>query len=338
MPVRVRARASRPWPNGVGSDVDLLRRALVLGVGCLLASAVEAQLWPAANVVNGAVVAGGVAAPLPAPNVPAWGALVLPAASGGCVANAALVHTIADTEVRATWTLLGRAMGGGSTPVPSTADLELRYEFWSAFAQPLRLDVAWSLQLHGTGTALLRVDVGDDGVVDATGAASLQIAPSAGPVVVRVRAAANAQSFTQAGPFGSSWTWTGEAAATLDLRLAPAHAVVGVAAAATCPAAPSLTAAPDFAHGVVFAADAPTHDLVVLALGLSPAALPLPWSPGCVLALDPIVSPWGPGQPGTFQVVVPPAVRPAAFRAQAVGVALGAPTLSASRALVIVLP
>jgi hypothetical protein len=320
--------------------MDLLRRMLVLGVGCLFASAVEAQLWPAANVANGLVVAAGAAAPLPAPNVPAWGPIVLPAASGGCVANAALVHTIADTEVRATWTLLGRATGGGSTPVPSTADLELRYEFWSASAQPLRLDVAWSAQLQGTGTALLRVDVGDDGVVDATGAASLPIAPSAGPVVVRVRAAANAQSFTQSGPFGSSWTWTGEAAATLDLRLVPAHAVVGVAAAAGCPAAPSLTAAPDFAHGVVFAADAPMHDLVVLALGLSPAALPLPWSPGCVLAVDPIVTDWAPGAPvpATFVVVVPPAVRPAAFRAQAVGVALGAPSLSASRALAIVLP
>jgi len=224
----------------------------------------------------------------------------------------------------------------------AVARADVRYEFTSPITQFGMLSIEWAPQLQGTGVATLAVDVFEDGFVDANGSYALPVAFNQTPLVVVVRAEVRADAGVVNGPWGTSWNWSGQASADLRVRFVPIHANATVAATSTCANGPLLEARPDLHGGVrLDALAAPADELLVFALGFAPENLPLPWSNGCTLLVDPVAtgSALLAGDPSaSWSVAVPAAVRPVSFYAQVLAFDADAVAIRAGHALRVDVP
>lgn len=312
--------------------------SIVLSSALALAP-LSAQFVPTAVAGGMTVVAGAQFAPAPTPGSDVWPGFVRDASGAAASAHLGVGHEQGPGALTITWSLTA-AKGGGSGS--ATSDGDVLYECWSSLPIVGTVTISWGALTNGIASAGCSIDLGADGVVDATGVAALPVALAPGePLRLRVRATATASAGTQHGPFGSSWTWSGSAQAGLQLRFEPPPANVTTLQPA-CGAA-WLGAAANLLDGVDFTGSlAAANELAVLGLGLAalPAPAPLPWS-SCSLAIDPVVllvAPVVPGQNQCWSITVPRGLRPATVCGQLLGLDLDAPALTASAALAATLP
>jgi hypothetical protein len=289
-----------------------------LPVLCLLCVQAAAQVTPGAVLIGAQAVAGATVAPVPPSQTPIWPGLSRVAAGAAGASSFIVEHHADDLGIELEWQLATQAWQTGTT----VSRVEVRYVFSSPVTQLGDLSIEWAPQQTGTGNSVLSVDVFDDGYVDANGAYTTPVAFHTFPLVLRVVAEVRADAGTIQGPWGSSWSWSGGAVANLRIRFTPTHASAAVVSPSTCFHAPVLTARPDLDGGVRLDAQAPLgDDLLVFVLGFAPSNLLLPWSAGCTLLVDPVVTSTSPllgGPSASLSVPVPPAFRPAAFLTQAV--------------------
>lgn len=291
---------------------------------CLLCAAadVTAQVTSNATLIGAQAVAGTAAAPVPATQTAIWPGLSR-VVSGAVGASSFLVdHDADDLGIEMDWQLTTQAWQSGT----AVARVEVLYVFSSPLTQLGDLSIEWAPQQTGTGNALLAVDIYDDGYVDADGSYATPVAFNTFPLIVRVTAEVSADAGTFQGPWGSSWSWSGGAVAGLSVRFTPTHASASVAAPSTCSGGPDLTARPNLDGGVRLDVQAPLgDDAVVFALGFQQSNVLLPWSAGCALLVDPVVTSASllfAGPSASLSVAVPAAFRPATFLAQAVSLDL----------------
>ncbi|MCK5945361.1 MAG: hypothetical protein KAI24_25450 [Planctomycetes bacterium] len=311
---------------------------MLIPAALCVAAATTAQVAPSAALVSAQAFAGASTAAVPPAGADVWPGLSRGAAGAVGASSFTLVHVVDDLQIDLQWHLETQAWQNG----PSTALVEARFVFTSPLTQVGELSVEWAPQTSGTGIAALAVDIYDDGYVDATGPFVTPTLFHSAPLTVRVRAEVHADAGTIQGPWGSSWSWNGAALADLRIRFVPTHAVASLAAASTCVGGPALHAHPDLSGGVrLDALAAPGDDLLVFVLGFAPTALPLPWSNGCTLLVDPVVTD-GVLLPGgaaaSRAIAVPPAVRPAAFLAQVVTLDADALAIRAGDAVLVDVP
>ncbi|MGB3966106.1 MAG: hypothetical protein WBO45_05205, partial [Planctomycetota bacterium] len=247
-------------------------------------------------------------------------------------------HALTATQVTLTWQFGCSAFTSGT----STSDTSIRYELHAA--QPFlgQLAIGWSPTAAGTGTCAVAIDLGDDGSVEAAGAATIPVVFGPGPLVVRVVGAANAAAGIAYGPFGSSWSWSGSASAWLSLQLTATHATAMVEGAGCGAPMPGLVATPDLAQGVLLRGDCPIGvDAGVLVVGFAASILPLPLPPFCTLHVAPVLTDWrlpDAQRQVAWSLPVPLAVRPAVLRAQLLGLDADPFALTASPSLRIDFP
>jgi len=288
---------------------------------CVLtvATAASAQVVATAPMVTSTVLAGSSAASPVVPGTNVWSGLVRSVTGAASNASLALTHDLKPTEVSLQWQLSSQAISNSV----SIAEAEVRFDIASTIPQTGELIIDWSPTLTGTGLAALTVDVFDDGVVDAQGSATVPVMfDHQSPLILRVNAGTSAQAGTFQGPWGSTWTWSGGAAAQLSIRFVPTHAQVTTVAAQACSPTPTLQAVPDLHEGVELQAiGLPNDQLALFALGFQPMISPLPLSAGCSLLVDPVVVVSQPLQPATLAhqpVPIPLSLRPTSFLAQLV--------------------
>ncbi|MBL8754890.1 MAG: hypothetical protein JNK15_16415 [Planctomycetes bacterium] len=311
-----------------------MRRSTALSCLLTFAAVVPAQISAGATA-NAVTVRSGVVVAAPvAPGTDVWFGLARQATSGSGNAFANVGQVATSTAVAATWQLGCIATSAGSSPAAASATV--RYDFVAAHAFVGRLVVAWAPATSGTGSAALAVDVGDDGVVDAVGSATIQVAFGPGPLSVRVSGACTADAGSIQGPFGSSWSWAGSAHGNLTLRLEATHATTVQEGAACGNGAPALLVVPTLADGIEVRGDCPPGvDVAFLAIGFAPAAAVLPLPPACSLLVTPelIDAQWPDAQRRVvWSFAVPSAVRPLTLRTQLLGLDVAAFMLAASAA------
>jgi len=297
------------------------RRHLPLSCCLLLSFALPAQIAAFADVDALTLTAGGVAAAPLTPDLDAWPGVARSVTSSAGSGAVTMQHTLDDVEVGVLWQLSANAVGDGAVALHAN----VRYELFSV-PQDGELIVEWLVDVDDDASASLHIDLGDDGVVDATGSATIPLAFGLQPFALRVWVDANAVAGTFQGPWGSSWSWDSSFEASLRVRFVPTHATATPLAPPTCAPAPELSIRADLLQGVQLRAQtAAPADLVLFALGFAPAAAPLPASAGCALLVEPVATLWAPVSAdgaATVSVAVPPAVRPAQFDAQAIAVDL----------------
>lgn len=300
---------------------------------CVLlpATIASAQVVATAPLVDATVLAGATVAPGIAPGSNVWAGLARSATGAASGASLGLTHQIDPVQVDLQWQLNCHAISNST----SAAEIEVRYEITSAYLQSGNLIIDWQPTVTGTGQATLSVDVFDDGYVDAQGSAIVPVAfqnPFA--LNLRVTAGTNAQAGTFQGPWGSSWSWSGAAAAQLHIRFVPTHAQTTTLATQPCSPAPTLTVLPDLSQGLDLQAMAPpTEQLALFALGFQATNMPLPLSHSCLLLVDPAVilaQPLQPGMPAHQSLTIPTAARPATFLTQLITLNPTSATLTAS--------
>ncbi|HEB52233.1 MAG TPA: hypothetical protein ENI87_03145 [bacterium] len=295
-----------------------------------------AQLAPAAPLAHAAVFAGAIQAPpLPA-GTDVWAGAVRSVAGSIGQASLSLQHTLDSKRFTVDWQLAAVA----SQPGSAVADGEVRYRFATPAPQVGVLHVAWNAVLAGAAQASLVIDVGDDGVIDASAGAVLPVAFQ-GELVVRIAAAVDAQAGTLTPQWGASWNWSGNASAILSVWFEPTHADITTSAVQPAVPAPALIAQPNLLQGIDFDAICPPNDdFALLALGFAPTAATLPLSSGHQLLLAPAVTLAAPVQSGGagWAVSVPVAVRPATFLAQVLALDVDAMTLTAGDLLLANVP
>ena len=311
-------------------------RSLAAVLLSVIAAPLAAQLAPSARLDAGAVRIGAAAANLPPAGADAWGGFSALTNAANGSAHLAVQQTCSATAVDVQWQFGCQAFAQTN----GTAGASVRYEFASPVAVHGLLSITWLVQASGTGAAQLAIDVGDDGIVDATDSGVLPVVFGPGALVVRVTASANAT----AGSFHAGWsTWhySGAVQGALVLGLAPDAPAVQMTSAACGALSPGLAVLPTFAGGVQFrGACAPPDDIAVLVLGMVGAALPLGLPPGCALAVRPDVTAWQlpDAQRGVaWELAVPPAVRPLALHAQLLGLHVVPMSIATSSALRVVL-
>lgn len=299
---------------------------------CVLLSTVclSAQVGTTAQLVGGAVLANASSAAPIVPGSDVWPGLSRTAGGTPNGASLWLQHQQSDAEVVLQWQLESRAIVTGS----SSSRAEVRYQLVSPQLQTGELVIEWLPSTIDTGQTSLSIDVYDDGYIDTVGNATIPVAFQQFPLTVRVVAEVSAQAGTLQGPWGSSWSWNGSAAAQLRIRFVPTQASVTTAVSQLCQPAPVLTGSSDLNQGVLFTGQcAPADDFALFAFGFAPAQVPLPWSPACSLLVDPVLTllhPVAAGQPCHQATVVPAAVRPAQFLTQLVALNTTTMTLTAS--------
>ena len=280
--------------------------------------------------MDGAVVAGvGAAAPM-IPGTDVWPGLLRACGSSPDTGNVLLVHHQDDLEVSIDWQLASHAILSGS----SLSKVEVRYQLVSPVQQSGQLIISWLPTTTGTGQCTVGIDVYDDGYVDSYGSAVLPVAFQQLPLTLRVTAEASSQAGTLQGPWGSSWSWSGTAAAQLQIRFVPDHATSTTQAVQTCVQAPALEVLPDLREGVTLQGQcSAAHDFAVFALGFQQVSAQLPISPGCLLLVDPVVTALLPVSASATirqHIPVPVAVRPNFFLAQLLAFDATAMTLAGS--------
>jgi hypothetical protein len=296
-----------------------------------LTAVAHAQISPAAAALAVTVRSGVVTAPVVVPGSEAWLGWSRQANSGTGNAFATVGHAASSTAITGAWQF--GCLAGTAASSPAEASVAMRYEFLALHAFVGRLVVEWTPSTSGTGAAGLAIDVGDDGSVEAQGAATIPIAFGPGPLAVRVAGTCTATAGTIQGPFGSSWSWAGSAYGNLTLRLEATHASTTFVGT-PCGSAPSLAVLPDLVDGIeVRGVCAPTSDLALLAIGFQSAVTPLPLPPACTLLVVPeLVDAQWPDALGrvTWSFAAPPAVRPVTLRMQLFGLDAATFTLAAS--------
>lgn len=305
---------------------------LSLAIAGATAAAAVAQVVPLATATGClAKVGATVQAIAGGTDVTAGTAVGVGTGSG----NAAL-HFVPDQDTVAV--LLG--YDAASVAVATTtaqASAEIRHEVWSARPLVGRLVVTWSTTVSGTGSATFGIDVGDDGSVEATGAAVVPCALVAGMTPIRVRIATAANAGTVSGPWGTGFSYQGAASAHLTIRFEPMHCSA-TALGGGCPGT-QLNAIGNLAGGVDLRASCGSgDDLAVLLLAFDPAmAVSTPF-PACTLLAAPVATLWS--VPDTthaarWSFVWPTGVGPVAFAAQVIAIDASPFVASASGALAV---
>jgi hypothetical protein len=300
-------------------------------------AAATAQLPTQATWMQGTVRAGNVVVAMPGTGADVMAGVVRSA--GGVTGTASLAAAASSTAMafEAQWSLACAAVSPGTT----AANGAIRYLLVAAQPITCQLVVEWTGTAQN-GARTLAIDLYGDGSVDATGAATLPVGFGPGGVVIEVQAGVTASAGSLSGPFGSAWSYQGQATAALRLRLVPDHATVSVEAPGCAPSPLPHGAAPDFHGGITFTGEVPGGaDLGLAVLGLDPVALPLPWSPGCLLSVDPVVVQMPPpdaARRAAWRLAVLPGGGPWALRSQWLALRLDPLALTTSAALRVALP
>lgn len=299
-----------------------------------LVAPLSAQVTAEATLLARTVLWGGSAVVAPQPGADVTAGIAV----GVSGVAATLQHATTLGDAFAGWNLQCVPPWLGS----ATADLEVRYVFTAPTPMAATLALGWSTTTSGNGNAQLVVDVHDDGVVDAVGAAILPVVVGPSPLVVRVRGLVAASGGTTTTWF-TTWHWTGTANAQFAMQLLPAHAQVLPIAAACSGAAPVLQVAPDFTGGLALSGQfAAADDAAVWAFGFAPMLpVALPWSNGCALAVAPdvlLLAPVPASRAVEWQLALPSSMRPLGFDVQLLGVDLAPLQLHAGAAVRLVAP
>ncbi len=307
-----------------------MRLLVALSGVLLLAASVRSQVLPSATAAGSTVRAGLVTAtPLPIGG-DVWPGFQRQAAGTVGNAHSLVAHATTPTAITATWQLGCQAVATGS----SESVASVRYTFTALQSFTGRFDIGWSPTTTGSGTATLAIDLGDDGIVDGSGAGAIPITFGPGPLVVRVTMQCNATAGSVQGPFGSSWQWSGSASVAGSLQLVAGHATTTVEGNACGTPMPSLQATPDLAGGLELRGGCPAGiDFGLLAVGFLPIVAPLPLPPTCMLLVAPeLVDAQLPDaqRAVVWTFAVPLAARPLTLRSQLFGFYAATSQLTAS--------
>ena len=308
-----------------------------LSLAVLLTTAVaSAQVATSAQLVSGIVVAGSNSSAALQPGADIWPGLVRSVESLANGATLLLDHHQDAVEVALHWQLTCQAINNGN----SVARVEACYELVSPVVQGGELIVEWLPSATGTGQTSVAIDVYDDGYIDNQSSvtsvllAQQPVAFQQYPLRLRVIAEVSAQAGSVQGPWGSSWSWNGSAAAELRIRFVPTHAMATTVATQACATTTSLSARPNLSQGVELAGVCSSSDtFAVFALGFQAVHLPLPLAPFCDLLVDPVITLLHPVPANaTIQqpLAIPLAVRPTQFLSQFLALDTSALTLVAS--------
>jgi len=297
----------------------------------MTATTAAAQVTGVATMLNSTVQSGASVAPSVAPGTNVWSGLSRSANSGVGSASVATLNKIHPGAADLRWQISGQAVNTGM----SAAELDLRYELSSPLLQSGNLVIDWDPVIAGTGQASLAVDAFNDGYVDAYGSDTIPVVfQDPYPLYVRVTVRINANAGTIQGPFGSSWSWNGSAAAQLRIRFEPTHAHTTTHALQPCTPHPTLEVVPNLDRNVdLVGLAAPTDNLALFALGMQQTSVPLPLSANCLLLVNPVAVlgvTLQPSVPATLQMAIPQAARPATFFTQMITFDATAGSLSAS--------
>lgn len=277
----------------------------------------------------GITVQAGLAAPATvAPGVNVTAGTLRSAANSSGSGLFRAEHTQSTTAIELAWTLAATAQNSGQV----TSLGEIRYELSAPELVEGDLTVTWAPTFAGTGTAAFSVDLFDDGLDPTTTTTTFALTLGPWPLPLRVRAQVGAAAGTIAGPWGTTWRYTGSANGTLQIRFQPTHCTT-TALGAGC-AEPQLHVIGNLRGGAdLRGAFAPTTELGIAVLGLDQQAGMLPSAPGCPLVTTPLVALWGlpdAQRAANWSIGLPASVRPAGFAAQLVGLDVDAAAVTTS--------
>ncbi len=292
---------------------------------------VLAQVSPSAMAGGITVRAGAVqAAPVPSGS-DVWSGFTRSCTASPGAAWLHVDHAVTSTHVDLHWTLSSQAPATGT----AASDGVIRYELWSLATVVGRLVVTWTNAITGSGTSSLGIDLLDDGSVDATGSCVLPVTFGPGGLPFRVHASCLCSAGVVHGPFGSSWSYSGSAQASLSIRFEPTHCQT-MEVGAAC-GSPQLAAVGNLLQGVDVVGDfVPATDAAILVLGNVGTVLPLSLPPACNLLVAPVVTDWrlvDAQHRAIWAIYVPAVVRPLSFRVQMLGFDFDTFFLETSRAL-----
>lgn len=278
-----------------------------------LLAAAPAQVSSSAQLVGGSVLSGATAAPMPlGANV--WNGLSRSCTSSCGTSQLAAGHIGTLTGIDIVWVAGCQATMPGAVLSEAT----VRYDFSSPIPITARIVVAWTPTSAGTGSALLDVDLGADGLIEANGSAILPVSFGPGATSVQIHVACQATAGVLSGPFGSSFPYSGSAGGNLTVRIEPAHCqaqTIGSACGVS-----QFGAAGTFLRGCQLTASVPFGaELAVLVLGFLPTAATVPMPPACILHVDPaiLVGQFTYGASNaTWTITLGPSLLPVTFRAQ----------------------
>jgi len=296
-----------------------------------IASSSRAQVSPRATAATFAVQPGGQQAAFVPPGADVSHGAQLHASGGRGDAHLQLASTWDTAAIDLRWDLACAAW----SQTTATSDSATRHEWTSPRTIQGLLVITWTPTTTGSGTASCAIDLFDDGSIEATGSAVLPFTLPAGVTPLRVRASTAATAGTIQGPFGSQWSFQGQASGTLTLRFEPDHCSAQELGAG-CPG-PQLTASGNFVGGADLRAQCGlADDLAIAVLGIDQVASNLPMAPQCVLWTTPLVTMWQPTPVhGAVSWSVPLRVGfgPVSFAAQVVAFDADAGVVTTSRAL-----
>lgn len=269
-------------------------------------------------VSAGITVQAGLAAPATvAPGVNVTAGTLRSAANSTGSGLFRAEHTQSTTAIELAWTLAATAQNSGQV----TSLGEIRYELSTPEQVEGDLTVTWVPTCTGSGTAAFSVDLFDDGLDLITTTTTFAVTLGPWPLPLRVRAQVGAAAGTIAGPWNTTWRYSGAANGALQIRFQPTHCTA-TALAAGC-AEPQLQVLGNLRGGADLRGSfAPAIELGIVVLGLDQQAGMLPWAPGCPLVTTPVVTLWGlpdAQRAASWSIGLPASVRPAGFAAQLVG-------------------
>lgn len=226
-------------------------------------------------------------------------------------------HTQSSTAIDLAWTLAATAQNSGQV----TSLGEIRYQLSAPEQVEGDLTVTWLPTVAGSGTAAFSIDLFDDGLDLVAATTSFAITLGPWPLPLRVRAQVGAAAGTIAGPWNTTWRYSGSANGTLQIRFQPTHCTT-TALGPGC-AEPQLQVLGNLRGGADLRGSfTPTVELGIAVLGLDQQAGMLPWAPGCPLVTTPLVTLWGlldAQRAANWSIGLPASVRPVGFAAQLVG-------------------